>query len=429
MSGGTETHRAETRARDVLAEVAGAVRADLRPLAARVDAAVLAAVPALSADPDVRTALERSTEANLADVLALLAEPALPVDAGVPPEAVTLATTLVRRGVDPGDLVHAYLVGQNELWRAWMYELTDRLGSSTALIPALELSSARIFTRADFLVAQLMRHVDRERVRLMGGALARRANVVRELLEGDESDAAEASRALGYDVDRWVLAAVLWDATPQEEAGARHAALESQAACIARATDTARAFTVGAGRVDASGPGSATPRAPDLDRVAERAARTSLHAGAGRRARAPGRRGHGGLPLGPRGGAPGHAAWPSSATRAGVVRYDEVEAISLLSGRPRRGSDASSSRTLGPLTARRRGHRAAARDAAGLARRRAATRAARPSALHAHKNTVLYRLRRAQQMLGRPLDEGRGDLELALRTMRTLGSRARPPAA
>src|SRR5687768_4765875 len=125
MAAGTETRRDEALARTALASVAAAMRDDLQSLAARVDAAVLAAVPALSAEPDIRMALERSTEANLADILTLLAEPALPVDTGVPPEALALATTLVRRGVDPGDLVHAYLVGQNELWRAWMEELTD----------------------------------------------------------------------------------------------------------------------------------------------------------------------------------------------------------------------------------------------------------------------------------------------------------------
>jgi DNA-binding PucR family transcriptional regulator len=422
VSGGTDTDRAETRARDVLAEVAGGVRADLRPLAARVDAAVLAAVPALSADPDVRSALERSTEANLADVLALLAEPALPVDAGVPPEAVTLATTLVRRGVDPGDLVHAYLVGQNELWRAWMDELTDRLGGSPALIPALELSSARIFTRADFLVAQLMRHVDRERVRLMGGALARRSNVVRELLEGDEEDAAEASRALGYDIDRWVLAAVLWDGTPQEETGARHAALEAQAACIARATDTPRAFTVAPGE-SALWAWVATPTPPDLERVVEEL-EGSLRDGQGVGLGTPGQ--------GMAGFRTGHVEalqakrMAEIAGRTGVVRYDEVEAISLLTDDPER-LGRFVARTLGPLTrddpaTSRLRETLLAWLAEGGNARRAAER------LHAHKNTVLYRLQRAQQLLGRPLDEGRGDLELALRAMRSLGPRARPPA-
>ena len=43
--------------------------------------------------------------------------------------------------------------------------------------------------------------------------------------------------------------------------------------------------------------------------------------------------------------------------------------------------------------------------------------------VHAHKNTVLYRLGRAQQILGRPLDADRGELELALTAMQLLGGR------
>ena len=43
--------------------------------------------------------------------------------------------------------------------------------------------------------------------------------------------------------------------------------------------------------------------------------------------------------------------------------------------------------------------------------------------MHAHKNTVLYRLGRAQQILGRPLDADRGELELALTAMQLLGGR------
>ena len=85
-------------------------------------------------------------------------------------------------------------------------------------------------------------------------------------------------------------------------------------------------------------------------------------------------------------------------------------------------------RTLGPLTAddettERLRETLLAWLAEGGNARRAAER------LHAHKNTVLYRLQRAQQILGRPLDEGRGDLELALGAIEQLGSRLRRPAA
>jgi DNA-binding PucR family transcriptional regulator len=423
MAAGTETRHDEVQARTALASVASALRADLQPLAARVDAAVLAAVPALSADPDIRLALERSTESNLADILALLAEPALPVDTGVPPEALALATTLVRRGVDPGDLVHAYLVGQNELWRAWMEEMTERLPAAPPLLIALELASARIFTRADFLVAQLMRHIDRERVRWMGGALARRTELVRELLEGDERDVKEASRGLGYDLDRCVLAAVLWDAGSADDPGARHDGLEGQAACIARATGVARALTIAPGEACLWAWVSATDE-PDLAHVEQELAGT-LRNGQG-------------VALGtPAGGLDGFRIGHQEATharriaelggRTGVVRYDQVESIALLSDDLDRLARFVQ-RTLGPLaaddhaTARLRETLLAWLAEGGNARRAA-------ERLHAHKNTVLYRLQRAQQILGRPLDERRGDLELALGAIEQLGSRVRRPTA
>jgi hypothetical protein len=404
-----------------LAGVARALRANLQPLAARVDAAVLAAVPALSSDPGIGLALERSTEANLVDILALLADAGLPVDAGAPPEALSLAGALVRRGVEPGDLVHAYLVGQNEFWRAWMEELAARLPDGPPLIAALQQSSARIFTRADHLVAQLMRHVDRERERWVGGTLARRTRLVRSVLEGEESDVAEASRALGYDIDRWVLAAVLWDATG-EDPGAREPGLEAQAAVLAGAAGIARPFTLASGE-QSLWAWIATPERPDLDALAT-ALGVSLAEGQGAALGTP---------------APGldgfrtgheealHARRIAElGDRSGVVRYDEVELVSLASGDVDRLARFVQ-RTLGPLTAddettARLRETLLAWLAEGGNARRAAVR------LHAHKNTVLYRLQRAQQLLGRPLDEDRGALELAIRSVHRLGDRVAGPS-
>ena len=44
-----------------------------------------------------------------------------------------------------------------------------------------------------------------------------------------------------------------------------------------------------------------------------------------------------------------------------------------------------------------------------------------------HKNTVQYRIRKAEESLGRPLGENRHDVELALRASHWLGSSVRSP--
>jgi hypothetical protein len=44
-----------------------------------------------------------------------------------------------------------------------------------------------------------------------------------------------------------------------------------------------------------------------------------------------------------------------------------------------------------------------------------------------HKNTVQYRIRKAKESLGRPVDENRHDVELALRVTHWLGLSALQP--
>jgi DNA-binding PucR family transcriptional regulator len=44
-----------------------------------------------------------------------------------------------------------------------------------------------------------------------------------------------------------------------------------------------------------------------------------------------------------------------------------------------------------------------------------------------HKNTVQYRLRRAEESLGRPVGENHNDVELALRASQWLGSSVLQP--
>jgi DNA-binding PucR family transcriptional regulator len=44
-----------------------------------------------------------------------------------------------------------------------------------------------------------------------------------------------------------------------------------------------------------------------------------------------------------------------------------------------------------------------------------------------HKNTVQYRIRKAQDSLGRPVGDSRHDVELALRASRWLGSAVLQP--
>jgi hypothetical protein len=395
--------------------IAATFRDGLEPLQSRVLGAIVIATPGLASDAELKGALELSVQVTLIDLLGLLSDPALPVESGAPPAALTYGTALVRRGVDPETLVHAYMVGQNEVWRAWLEAAAACTGGPT-LIGVLEESSQRIFRRADSLVGQLIRHVDRERERWIGSALAHRSQVVLGLLAGADADVVDASRALGYDLDRWVLAAVLWDG-----AGGGADGLEALAGSAASIVGASRAFTFPPGDTSLWA-WIATPAEPDLDRL-EAALAGALSDGHGVAFGTPA---HGleGFRLGHREALEARRVAELGRT-AGVVRYDDVEAVALLSA-DREGMARFVRRRLGALavddeaTARLR-ETVLAWLVEGANARRAADR------LHAHKNTVLYRLQRARRLLGNKLDGDRGELELALTAMARLGPRAVDP--
>jgi DNA-binding PucR family transcriptional regulator len=394
------------------------MRGDVGALRDRVSTAILAAVPGLPSDDEASRAFELSVEANIVDVLAVLADPDLPIGIGVPPDSLTFATAMVRRGAPPADLVHAYLIGQNELWRAWLEAVGAHMAPGPELLAVLEVSSERVFSRADCLVAGIMRHVERERERWIGTALARRSQVVHGLLAGEETGVAEASRELGYDIDRWVLAAVLWDDVGE---GREEDGLEADAALAARAAGAGRAFTFAPGDTSLWA-WIATSEEPDLEQVS--AALSSALPDAHGVALGVPARGLEGFRLGHREALDARRV-AELGEGAGVVRYDEVETLALLSA-DLEAMARFVQRTLGGLaagddsTARLRQTLLAWLAEGGNARRAA-------ERLHAHKNTVLYRLQRAQDLLGRALDDDRGDLELALTAMERLGPRAIAP--
>src|SRR6188472_833451 len=105
---------------------------------------ILDVVPELGADVDLRHATERSIEANIRRILSLFADPDLPVDGPVPREALELGTTLLRRGGEPGALVHAYLAGQNAFLRAWIDELQQRAPPDADVIGMVDRSTDRL---------------------------------------------------------------------------------------------------------------------------------------------------------------------------------------------------------------------------------------------------------------------------------------------
>lgn len=401
---------------EALASLAADARGRLDELAALVTAAIVDAEPQLGADEAIAGDLRRSARANVERGLGLIAGPAPAGPADAPPEAVALATSMLRRGVEPGALIQAYRVGQNAFWGRWMREAAAEIDDPRVLVAVLERSSARMFGYVDAVIAHVLRHYHEERERWVGGALARRAEILHAVIAGDDDPGA--SRALGFDLERSLIALALWRIDDPPAADHPLDKLDGLAQSVASALGDGRALTLPAG----SGTLWAWMAAPGDDAL-ERAARAAESARAPEEAVAL---------AGPARGTAGLRAAHRDALEArrvaqlaggaGVVRFDEVELVALMSADPER-LRAFAARTLGPLadpgagTDRLRESLGAWFAAGGNARSAA-------EALGTHKNTVLYRVHRAEEQLGRPLGSGALDVQVALEAVRRLGTGA-----
>ncbi|MZD04869.1 hypothetical protein GTW43_07195 [Streptomyces sp. SID5785] len=348
-------------------------------------------------------------------------------DAAALTAAEEYARWLARRRITPGALDHAYRLGQQHV----LHWFLDRIAGQEADPRVAVAAGRRVMDIAFAYVAVVSRHVmsvyESERERWATRRGSQQAAALSVLLAEGCTDQAATEKALGYGLSGPHLAVI---AQPDAAGPSREDRTD-----LLRRTENALA-EVGALA------GAARPpllvlrdqevvwawiplRAGGLDRVALSEASVTRLLG-----RAHGLR----LALGaPASGPEGFRATHRDAVRAQDVArlagargpavtafFDaEVRLASLLATDP----DAARSlvsRALGPL--------AQDTQAAGRLRQTLhgfldaqGSYVAAAGRLHLHRNTVRYRVRRAVELRGRPLDEDRLELELALVACRRLG--------
>jgi DNA-binding PucR family transcriptional regulator len=405
------------RTAELTAQVAQALLAQADELADELDAAVFEASPALASDATIAADTSASNRAHLLRWLgAMVRHPGEPMSADVPPEALDIARSVVRRGVEPEALIHAYRRGQNLSWRRWMETAAATVPDKSELIEVLEDSSAAMFAYTDAMLDSVLAEAQREREELLGGALARRTETVRLILDGAPIDEQRASRQLGYELARRHTAVVLWAEPHRDVQGA----LERAAAALAHAAGAHRPLTMPVG-TSALWAWIGTDRDPEPPALRQTIASAEPNIRAAVGATHPGitgfRRSHAtALATQDLLAANPHA--PPATT------YRDVEIVAL-AAHDRAHATAFIASTLGPLAA----------DDAQAARLRETLRAylhdgsrapRTAQRLNTHRNTILHRVARAEELLGHPVEEHRLELALALELAHWLGVR---PAA
>jgi DNA-binding PucR family transcriptional regulator len=371
---------------------------------------VAGAIPELAAldDDEIVAELAASAEANIRQVLWLLKRGAGVDEVTLPPEAASVMRGNVRRGIPLPAELRGYRLGHAWLWDRWMRALQERIHDPEELIAAQDVSSALIFAYIDRVSDVLVEEYGTERERMMRGATHLRAEAVRAILAGEPVDEETLHGRLGYDVRRRHVAIRVSTST-SEVRGLERAAREAAAAV---ASGEPLILPSGAASLDVW---SGSYEAVDTARLERYEPPEGIRVAFGR----------------PAAGLEGFRRSHREAIQAArvaslardrgrqVVGYAQVELVSLLASDLPRAREFVATR-LGPLAAageptQRLRETLRAFLAAGGRSMRAAKE------LYVHQNTVTYRVKRAEELLGRRVTDDPVELTCALMLADTLG--------
>lgn len=378
------------------------------PLAHEMADLLMDSIPELGrlADEDFRAGLLLSCESNLTAIWRQLLTGAS-LDAIAPPaEAIAWSHELVHRGVPLPALLRAYRLGHGLAERRLEEAATELEMEPEIRWRMLARISHYLFAYVDVICTDLVNDYEQERAQWIRGAAAARAELVGAIVERQPVDARAASEKLRYDVARRHMALIVWADPPR--AGQPAGSLESEATALAAALGGGPVLTVPIGErvVWAWTSG---------DHLADDPNATRHRMGEGVRAAI------GTCREGPAGMADSHdealvarRVAELRAVRPGaVVGYRAADLTALLTADPVEAVRFTEAE-LGELLA----------DSDAAARLRATLRvyleenlspARTARRLGIHQNTVVYRVKRTEELLGHAIEQRRLRLEVALR--------------
>jgi DNA-binding PucR family transcriptional regulator len=339
----------------------------------------------------------------------------------LPTAAVEHARRLAQRGTTVNALVRAYRLGH----KAVLDAVLEEIGASE-LDPPLSLAvfsqiSEVTFGYIDWITQQVVITYQSERDRWMENQNSLRALRVRELLDGTDLDVDKVATAIRYPLRRTHLAVVVWH--DKDECGDDPTSMErfvDQLAASAGACETSLFISV-----DRMTGWGWIPLLAD----AAPAAIAGMRAFTDARTDAP--RVAAGNPL------PGVEGFRRSHQQA-----EEAHAVALVTGPDAQGFTAASdpglsaaallnsnlgaarvwvAEVLGPLASATENDERL-RETLGIFLRTGGSFKAAAEELHLHTNSIKYRVQRAIERRGRPISEGRLDVEIALLLCHWYGS-------
>lgn len=171
----------------------------------------MASNPSVAEDPVLAEAARRSVRSSLMHwAAANVSNPGAPVPANLGPEPLSIARDMVRRGLEPFTFRPAQSVG----WQIWMDTVFRLTSDPDELRELFAVSFRSISDFIDATSAGIAAQVRREREELVRGTHAERLEVTALILDGAPISRSRAETRLGYALNRAHTGAVIWSDEP-----------------------------------------------------------------------------------------------------------------------------------------------------------------------------------------------------------------------
>jgi hypothetical protein len=406
----------------IMADVAAAVARQSAALSQDVYDVILREVPQLHDDTPVLALLASSVDSNVDTCLQIMQHRIELAAVQVPAAAVEYARRLAQRGTPLTALLRAYRLG-HACFSDWVLEELAQHTGDAGLISAAALGMSRVVAGyIDQVSEEMVAAYTRERESWLRNRSTARAARIRDLLTGERVDAGAAEATLGYRLRQYHVGVVCWaggaagtaDEITRLEHAVGHVAV--QAGCygdpVFLPCDDSTAWAwLPLGCRATFGPTAAGQAVAD----------TGIHFAFGDPAK-----GTSGFRLTHRQAIAARSVALAAGNPPRAVTFGEVAPLAMMLG----SADLLRAWVLGTLAglAADDEHHARLRETVLVFLRSGGSYKATAERLMLHKNTVQYRIRKAEESLGRAVGENRCDVELALQASHWLGSSVLRPA-
>jgi PucR C-terminal helix-turn-helix domain/GGDEF-like domain len=407
---------------ELAASVAGALSRQVAAVSGNVYEVILREIPELHDDKPVLALLASSVDSNIGTCLQIMQHQIDLSDVQAPAAALEYARRLAQRGTPLTPLLRAYRLGHTCL-SDWILKELARQTNDAQMLTAATLGMSKIVAGyVDQTSEEIVAAYTREREDWLRNRSAVRAARIRDLLSGQRVNVSATEATLGYRLRQYHVGLVCWtgDGT----------------AAVDNITRLEHAISHVAGKVAGGGEPVFLPRDESsawawlplgirdtFDAAAASAAGVDgdIHFAFGDPAK-----GTTGFRLSHQQAIAAQAvALTAGSTPPRSVAFSEVAPVAMMLG----SADLLRAWVLSTLAglATDDEHHARLRETLLTFLQTGGSYKTTAERLTLHKNTVQYRIHKAEESLGRPVGENQHDVELALRTSHWLGSSVLQP--